>query len=90
MVFGKSTVCPVFFFAPARFFVGQIKPAHVSIICLTNNRIYKSTQIEKWSLFNVSLSSGRKKSLFFATKNTLKTVCEGKKTVTVLSFFVCR
>jgi len=39
-----------------------------------------------WSFFKVYfLSSGRKKSLFFAT-NTLKTVCEGKKDCHRLKF----
>ena len=46
-------------------------------------------QIKKWSFFNVYLSSGQKISLF-SPQIHLRRCAKEKKTVTVLSFFVCR
>ena len=71
----------------------------VDSICWTNNaytckyylsNIIESTnlQIEKWSFFNVYLSSGQNKSLF-SPQIHLRRCAKEKKTVTVLSFFVC-
>jgi hypothetical protein len=55
-----------------------LQPTRSKFVLFVQQIESTNLQIEKLSLFNVYLSNGQKKSLFFTT-HTLQTVCEGKK-----------